>query len=188
MKRGNPVSTISHLPAAADVAPLADVSGAPRPVLHGPAVHVPTPKDEYATVLPITRRPVPMPTPEPAVPEELEAVARKVARGALEVLGGTRPLQQMARLLDTRSYERLQLRANLVRSIEQASGSACGGSTAVNTRLHRNVLIRSVRICPITPSIFEASVVAAEQKRARAIALRIERWRGQWRVTELQIG
>jgi hypothetical protein len=45
-----------------------------------------------------------------------------------------------------------------------------------------------VRICAITPGIFEASVVAAEQKRARAIALRIERWRGQWRVTELQIG
>jgi hypothetical protein len=130
-----------------------------------------------------------MPTPEPEVPEELEAIARKVARGALEVLGGTRPLQQMARLLDGRSYERLQLRSNLIRSIEQPHGSLSGGNARSNAlRLHRNVLIRTVRICAITPKIFEASVVAAEQKRARAIALRIERWRGQWRVTELQIG
>lgn len=182
------MSTVSHLTAAADAPPLADVSGAPRPVLQGAGVHVPIHRHERATVLPLTRRAVPMPTPEPVIPEELEAVARKVARGALEVLGGTRPLQQMARLLDPRSYERLQLRSNLVRSIEQAPGSDSGGGAAVNTRLHRNVLIRTVRICPITPSIFEASVVAAEQKRARAIALRIERWRGQWRVTELQIG
>lgn len=113
-------------------------------------------------------------------------MARKAARGALEVLGGTRPLQQMVRLLDARSYERLQLRSNLVRSVEQSRAAAPVGRATV--RLHRNVLIRSVRICAITSSVFEVSVVAAEQKRARAIALRIERWRGQWRITELQIG
>lgn len=130
-----------------------------------------------------------MPSPEPEVPQELEAMARKVARGALEVLGGTRPLQQMAKLLDGRSYERLQLRANLVRSIERTHASTAAAASGGNAvRLHRNVLIRTVRICAITPHIFEASVVAAEQRRARAIALRIERWRGQWRVTELQIG
>ena len=180
------MSTVSHLPDA-DVAPLANASGAPRPILLRTAV--PIHRDDDATVLPLARPPAPMPSPEPDIPEELEAVARKVARGALEVLGGTRPLQQMARLLDGRSYERLQLRSNLVRSIEQSHGSASGGHAGSSaTRLHRNVLIRTVRICAITECIFEASVVAAEQKRARAIALRIERWRGQWRVTELQIG
>ncbi|GAB3532896.1 hypothetical protein GCM10027403_06080 [Arthrobacter tecti] len=105
------------------------------------------------------------------------------------MLGGTRPLQQMARLLDARSYERLQLRANLVRSVEQSNDQIGKGSSSANTvRLHRNVMIRTVRICAISETIFEASVVAAEQRRARAIALRIERWRGQWRVTEMQIG
>lgn len=181
------MSTISHLPATADVALLANASGAPRPLLLRAASSLH--HNDDATVLPLTRPQVPMPSPEPEIPEELEAVARKVARGALEVLGGTRPLQQMARLLDGPSYERLQLRSNLVRSIEQTRDAASGvnaGSGAL--RLHRNVLIRTVRICAITPSIFEASVVAAEQKRARAIAMRIERWRGQWRVTELQVG
>ncbi|GAB3545519.1 hypothetical protein GCM10027404_04170 [Arthrobacter tumbae] len=181
------MSAISHLPTTADIASLANASGAPRPLLLRDPVA--TRREDHATVHPLPLPPAPMPSPEPVIPEELEAVARKVARGALEVLGGTRPLQQMARLLDGRSYERLQLRSNLVRSIEQTRGPAPGGSPGSSTpRLHRNVLIRSVRICPITSSIFEVSVVAAEQKRARAIALRIERWRGQWRVTELQIG
>lgn len=181
------MNSIAHLYAAPQAAPLADASGAPRPVLLGSTTS--TLQHDDATVLPLARPPAPGPSPEPEVPEELEAVARKVARGALEVLGGTRPLQQMARLLDGRSYERLQLRSNLVRSIEQPGRSVSGGNAAGSSaRLHRNVIIRAVRICAITSSIFEASVVAAEQQRARAIALRIERWRGQWRVTELQIG
>lgn len=181
------MSTISHLPVSADVNSLAEASGAPRPILHSPKVT--THRTADAAVLSLARPPVSQPSAEPEVPPELEALARKVARGSLEVLGGTRPLQQMARLLDGRSYERLQLRSNLIRSIDGArTGYPKANATAQPLRLHRNVLIRTVRICAITPSIFEASVVAAEQKRARAIALRIERWRGQWRVTELEIG
>lgn len=181
------MSTISHMPASTDVTVLANASGAPRPLVFSAKDLVQ--RNDDATVLQLPRPHAPMPSPEPDIPEELEAVARKAARGALEVLGGTRPLQQMARLLDGPSYERLQLRSNLVRSIEQSQGPASGANTGSSAlRLHRNVLIRTVRICAITSSIFEASVVAAEQKRARAIAMRIERWRGQWRVTELQVG
>ncbi|NJC22932.1 hypothetical protein BJ994_002008 [Arthrobacter pigmenti] len=181
------MSMIARLSLAAGYGALASASGAPRPVLPRPA-HT-GPRDDTSVVVPLTRPAAPAPSPEPEIPEELEAVARKVARGALEVLGGTRPLQQMARLLDARSYERLQLRANLVRSVEQSNDQIGKGPSSTNTmRLHRNVMIRTVRICAISETIFEASVVAAEQRRARAIALRIERWRGQWRVTEMQVG
>ncbi|WP_156929958.1 Rv3235 family protein [Arthrobacter sp. 35/47] len=175
------MSPLSHVRPASGATELARVSGAPRPVPVSAAVSAA--REQTATVLPLARPPAPSPVPE--IPPEVEAVARRVARGALEVLGGTRPLQQMSRLLDARSYERLQLRSNLIRSIHESHGGAATGNAL---RLHRNVIIRSVRICPITPNIFEGSVVAAEQKRARAIALRIERLRGQWRVTELQIG
>lgn len=178
------MSPISHVRPLSGGIEVALVSGAPRPVPASAAVSAG--REQNATVLPLARPPVPGPSPEPAIPPEVEAVARRVARGALEVLGGTRPLQQMSRLLDGRSYERLQLRSNLVRSIHESPGGGAPPGNAL--RLHRNVFIRSVRICPITPNIFEGSVVAAEQKRARAIALRIERLRGQWRVTELQIG
>ncbi len=181
------MSTISHMPLPHSVDSLAEASGAPRPIVQSPTFASNGTVD--AAVLALPRPPAPAPTAEPEIPLELEALARKVARGSLEVLGGTRPLQQMARLLDGRSYERLQLRSNLVRSIDGLHGASPRANAAARPlRLHRNILIRAVRICAITPSVFEASVVAAEQKRARAIALRIERWRGQWRVTELEIG
>ncbi|WP_298251575.1 Rv3235 family protein [uncultured Arthrobacter sp.] len=111
-------------------------------------------------------------------------IARSVAQGALEVLAGTRPLQQLARWLDPENYERLQLRTNLVRCITQPVHRV----GAARTSTPRHVLIRSVRICEVTSGIYEASVVAFDQKRVRAIALRIEQWRGSWRITALEIG
>lgn len=180
------MNTIAHLSTATQICELASASGAPRAIVPMPTIQSPGRDD--TTVIPLTRLSRLRPSPEPEIPEELEAVARKAARGALEVLGGTRPLQQMARLLDARSYERLQLRSNLVRSVEQVNESGGSRVTGSSARLHRNVMIRTVRICAITDAVYEASVVAAEQRRARAIALRIERWRGQWRVTEMQIG
>lgn len=195
---------------------LAEVSGAPRPVL------LPSPRAPEAgpaTVTALRRSdtiedgartaaapPVvaPLAAPSPATPrppgpalgearpalagEELShrisGIARSVAQGALEVLGGSRPLQQLARWLDPESYERLQLRANLVRCITAAPTSR--GETPTST--HRHVIIRSARVCPVSDTVFEASVVAFDQRRVRAVALRIELRRGAWRVTALEIG
>ncbi|MBP3034819.1 hypothetical protein J2M53_00935 [Arthrobacter sp. zg-ZUI100] len=105
----------------------------------------------------------------------------------MEVLGGTRPLQQLARWLDPPSYERLQLRANLVRGREQAAADRTGKPQAP-VLLHRQVLIRCCRVCPVSEGVYEAAVVAAEQDRVRAAALRVELRRGLWKVTALQIG
>lgn len=112
-------------------------------------------------------------------------IARSVAQGALEVLDGTRPLQQLARWLDAGNYERLQLRANLVRCIHDApTGRNRGAVSSAN----RHVVVRSARVCPVSPGVYEASVVAYDRKRVRAVALRIEQQRGAWRVTALEIG
>lgn len=122
----------------------------------------------------------------PSDDERVGAIARSVAQASLEVLGGTRPLQQMSRWLDSASYERLQLRANLVRSRQLTSGpdSPANGST----RLYRSVRIRSCRVCPVAEGIYETSVVAVDATRVRAVALRLELRRGLWKVTALQIG
>ncbi|MSR98209.1 hypothetical protein FYJ28_05155 [Arthrobacter sp. BL-252-APC-1A] len=95
--------------------------------------------------------------------------------GALEVLAGTRPLQQLARWMDFEEFERLQLRTNLVRGREGA-------------RLHRNVRILRVRVCPVAPGVYETAVAAAETDRVRAVALRLELRRGLWKVAALEIG
>lgn len=115
----------------------------------------------------------------------ISGIARSVAQGALEVLGGSRPLQQLARWLDPENYERLQLRTNLVRCIDPAPAGGPGSSPRT---AHRHVVIRSARVCRVDAEVFEASVVAFDQKRVRAVALRIERRRGVWRVTALEIG
>ncbi len=105
----------------------------------------------------------------------IEAISRSVTMGALEVLSGVRPLQQLARWMDFEEFERLQLRTNLVRGRGQG-------------RLHRNVRILRVRVCPVCPGVYEVAVAAAETDRVRAVALRLELRRGLWKVTALEIG
>ncbi|WAP52738.1 Rv3235 family protein [Arthrobacter sp. ATA002] len=142
------------------------------------------------------RRSTPRWQSDPEHDARVNAIARSVTQAALEVLGGTRPLQQMARWLDPASFERLQLRANLVRSRESGAArgpsgvraGAGGRAPAVPERLHRQVVIRCCRICPVSEGVCEASVVAAEQNRVRAAALRIELRRGLWKITALEIG
>lgn len=212
---GNPMSAVTQLRRTISTQ-LAEVSGAPRPVL--PAV--PRPAAAQAAVIQLRPSAEPVSFPQQALPESDEAaqqavpetdeaaqqavrqagstagtdvetahriagIARSVAQGALEVLGGSRPLQQMARWLDPENYERLQLRANLVRCISSAPTKRGG---QVRASSHRHVVVRSARVCPVSPGIYEASVVAFDQKRVRAVALRIEQRRGVWRVTALEIG
>ncbi|MCC3276831.1 MULTISPECIES: Rv3235 family protein [unclassified Arthrobacter] len=124
---------------------------------------------------------------EPADDARVKAICQSVALAALEVLGGVRPLQQMSRWLDPENYERMQLRANLVRGLRQ--NPAGRSRTAPDPQqLHRGVRIRSCRICPVAEGIYEGAVVALENDRARAVALRVQLRRGLWRVTALEIG
>ncbi|THJ65974.1 hypothetical protein E8P82_10040 [Arthrobacter echini] len=174
---------------------LAEASGAPRPVLPSPRHQVsggpasvselrpPKETDEYSTATVTGTSPAPLVTDAEDV-RRMAGIARSVAQGALEVLAGTRPLQQLARWLDPENYERLQLRTNLVRCIHPPV--ALGGSARVSTPRH--IVIRSVRVCQVSAEAYEAAVVAFDQKRVRAIALRIERRRGTWRITALEIG
>ena len=207
------MTTVITFPVQEAAEELAAVSGAPRPL----TVHrVPVTGYSAAGAPPVKHRPLrAAPVPLSAAPEtspgapdptrwhsnpeddaRVNAIARSVTQAALEVLGGTRPLQQMARWLDPPSFERLALRANLVRTREpgtagswSGSGSSAGEKTpAVPVRLHRQVVIRCCRICPVSEGVYEASVVAAEQSRVRAAALRIELRRGLWKITVLEIG
>lgn len=197
------MTTVITFPVHEEADDLAAASGAPRPLtVQRIAVTGYTPQD--APPVKLLPRPVAVDSESPAGPAAVEeahwrsdpaddsrvdAIARSVTQAALEVLGGTRPLQQMARWLDPDSYERLQLRANLVRSRNAApAGRKGGGPLPAPVRLHRQVVIRCCRICPVSEGVYEASVVAAEQNRVRAAALRIELRRGLWKITALEIG
>ncbi|WP_246848563.1 Rv3235 family protein [Pseudarthrobacter sp. NIBRBAC000502772] len=113
---------------------------------------------------------------------EILAITRSTVQAAMEVLAGIRPVHQLARRLDPRCLAVLQHRAALIRREQSRSASP---SLA---RLHRNSIVRSVRACEVVPGIYEASAVVVDDIRARAVAVRLERSKQVWRVTEFMVG
>jgi Family of unknown function (DUF6459) len=113
---------------------------------------------------------------------EVKAVTRGTVQAAMEVLAGIRPVHQLARRLDPRCLAALQHRACLIRRELTLTGNPA------LARLHRNSVVRSVRVCEVADGIFEASAVVVDDVRARAVAVRLERGKQVWRVTELVIG
>ena len=111
---------------------------------------------------------------------DVRLVARSIAQAALEVLAGTRPVLQLSRSLNEECYLSLQHRAALTRKHAVR--------TRGNSQPHRSPMVRSVRVCSISESICEASIVVAEEQRCRAVAMRLERLDGVWQVTALEIG
>ena len=103
-------------------------------------------------------------------------VARAVALASLEVLAGRRSVAQLARWLTPGVYESLQVRAGLTHRV-------IGTSTGT-----RPPVIRRARACRVDSHVVEASMVADDGSRVRAVALRLEGHRGAWRVTALEIG
>jgi hypothetical protein len=113
---------------------------------------------------------------------EVRAITRGTVQAAMEVLAGIRPVHQLARRLDPRCLSALQHRACLIRrEVARANNPALA-------RLHRNSIVRSVRVCEVADGIYEASAVVVDDVRARAVAVRLERSKQVWRVTELVIG
>ncbi|MFF2842304.1 Rv3235 family protein [Paenarthrobacter sp. NPDC057981] len=111
---------------------------------------------------------------------DIRLVARSIAQAAVEVLAGTRPLVQLSGSLDPDCYLALQHRAALTRKHAARSKGT--------PQPHLSPMVRSVRACSISESICEASIVVAEEGRCRAVAMRLERNDGAWRVTALEIG
>ncbi|ALV42853.1 hypothetical protein AU252_18230 [Pseudarthrobacter sulfonivorans] len=131
----------------------------------------------------------PRTTTAPVVPlratdeaSEILAITRSTVQAAMEVLAGIRPIHQLARRLDPRCLAVLQHRAALIRREQSRSASP---SLA---RLHKNSIVRSVRACEVAPGIYEASAVVVDDIRARAVAVRLERSKQVWRVTEFMVG
>ena len=180
----------SEAPIAVYRSPVQDLFPAPVPALDRNAATPPAPGVAAGEPGDGAERPV-LPArwaSDPADDERVKAICQSVALAALEVLGGVRPLQQMARWLDPENYERMQLRTNLVRGLRQSPEAVRPRTAPDPQQLHRGVRIRSCRICPVAEGIYEAAVVALENDRARAVALRVQLRRGLWRVTALEIG
>jgi len=146
-----------------------------------PAATIPNPPEAGRQALDgmgLTARPL------RAVDEKAEVIAitRSTVQAAMEVLAGIRPVHQLARRLDPRCLAMLQHRAALIRR------ELARSSSPSLARLHKNSVVRSVRLCEVAPGIYEASAVVVDDVRARAVAVRLEQSKEVWRITELVVG
>lgn len=139
----------------------------PQPAVPGPQAPV--------SVLrpPVERRwPTGPGGPPPAELPDPDRLCGAVVLAAVEALGSTRPLAQLVRWVTPEVFEAL---ADAVRP------------PGTGPQRQRPV-IRSARVCRVSPAVTEGAVVVHDGDRVRAAAVRMEVRRGNWRVTALQIG
>lgn len=111
------------------------------------------------------------------VPPPAAAWARQYVQAALEAASGRRPVSQLVRWSADDVYALLTRRAALASRLDRAGVAGSGVC-----------LVRSVRLCRLGARVVEASAVAVDRGRFRAVALRLEDAEGRWRVTALEIG
>ncbi|WP_201308940.1 Rv3235 family protein [Puerhibacterium puerhi] len=128
--------------------------------------------DEVAAAHPSAAT-APAPLPDPT------ALCCSVVRAAVEVLRGDRGVAQLARWVTPVVLDQLGERARLVHD------AAAAGHAPAALR-GRPVRVRRVRLERRGDSA-EATVVLDDAGRVRAAAVRLEAWRGQWRVAVLEI-
>lgn len=111
----------------------------------------------------------PFSTPEPPEPGPWAA---GLARGIVEILSGLRPLDQLRRWVVPELFTVLE---------ELLPG---GRDTRVRPGSCR---VLSARACPVRPGVVEVSVAVQAGPRTRAVAVRLEEFRGRWLATALDV-
>ncbi|GAB4099828.1 Rv3235 family protein [Sinomonas halotolerans] len=118
--------------------------------------------------------------------EDVRRFAATITLVAMEVLAGTRPVQQLTPWLHRDLLAPVSLRAELGRIDAAAAGSAAGRRLAL---VHRAATVKAAHASLVGDRVYEATVVVGDAARCRAVALRIEaRPRTGWHVTALEIG
>ncbi len=110
--------------------------------------------------------------------EDLQVWAARFAQAVVEVLGGDRPIAQLLRWTSHQVYVEIERRLYLLNRTTDAG------------RRMRTVRpqVRSVHVFHPSPASAEVSVHVRHGQRSRAIAARLERRKGRWQCTALQLG
>jgi len=118
----------------------------------------------------------PMPDPRPLAAQVIQAV--------VEVLAGDRRITQLTAWVDEDVYAAVAAAAPEL----SRSPTTQRRSPVARIRLEDRPIVRSVHVTE--PASGVAEVVARVQTghRSRAVALRLEQWRGRWRCSALAVG
>ena len=110
--------------------------------------------------------------------DELTVWAHRFAQAVVEVTGGDRPVSQLLRWTTARVYQDLNRRVQIMAQTR----------TAPQRRRTIRPQVRSVHVFQPGPTCAEVSVHVRYGQRSRALAARLERRRGAWTCTVLQLG
>jgi hypothetical protein len=111
-----------------------------------------------------------LPDPDPSL--------RILATGVVEVIAGTRQVDQLARLLSDDVYQRLSRRAIEARNLRISTGQ--------KTR-YQNFSIRNILNSSPRDGVIESVVLLNAQRRTRAVTIRLEGINNRWRATSVSV-
>lgn len=147
---------------------ITEVAVQPIVILGGPAE--PDERDEIEV-----RRLEQLPDPHP--------LAGQLAQAVVEVLSGDRPITQLLTWLDEQIYLDLSALAPKPRTTPTV-----GQARVVTIRPQDRPKIRSIHVCRPADGVAEVAARVETNGRSRAVALRLQEWRGRWRCSALVVG
>ncbi|MCI1640913.1 MAG: Rv3235 family protein [Actinomyces sp.] len=129
---------------------------------------------------------------DPARPPEVASLpdprqwASGLAQGVMEILQGLRPLTQLRRWVVPALYEELEAARGRA-APATGSGNAAPGS-GPPTRVAPACRAQSAHAWPVREGVVEVCVTVRVGARTRAVAMRLEDFRGRWLATALDVG
>jgi hypothetical protein len=107
-----------------------------------------------------------------------EASLRALATGVVEVIAGSRPIDQLSRLLTDEVYQRLSQRARLARQNREEQGQKTH---------HQNFSVHNMMNASPRDGVIESVVLLNSQRRIRAVTIRLEGINNRWRATAVSV-
>lgn len=107
-----------------------------------------------------------------------ETSLQVLATGVVEVIAGTRQIDQLARLLSDEVYQRLARRAVEARQLRDATGQKAH---------YQNFSIRNMMSTSPRDGVIESVVLLNAQRRTRAVTIRLEGINNRWRATSVSV-
>jgi hypothetical protein len=111
------------------------------------------------------------------LPDPVESL-KVLATGVVEVIAGTRQVDQLARWLSDDVYQRLQFRARRAEAQRVEQGVKAH---------YQNLSVGGLRTCSPRDGVLESVVLLSSRSRTRAVAIRLEGINSRWRATSVSV-
>lgn len=125
-----------------------------------------------------------LPVPVPAMPDP-RPLATQIVQAVVEVLAGDRQVTQLVTWVDEEVYAAVAAAAPAASRVATAP---LRRTTGARIRPQDRPMVRSVHLFEPVAGVAEVTARVQTGGRSRAVALRLEEWRGRWRCNALTVG